>query len=63
MKTQNERTKTEETFTSIENLALEDVIGGCCQCNGTCGQGQEGGQAQRKGGLFGAGATTGGMQG
>lgn len=38
MKT-NDKTTNEETLTSIEAIALDDVTGGCAACGQTCANG------------------------
>lgn len=35
----NDKTSTEDTLTSIDAIALDDVTGGCAACGQTCGNG------------------------
>lgn len=37
--TDKTRARTEETLTSIEAIALDDVTGGCAACGQTCANG------------------------
>ena len=39
MKTTDATTTNEETLTSIEAIALDDVTGGCAACGQTCANG------------------------